>query len=184
VTNDETVGLKEYLSGFRSIHNEDVERFIKEKALDFSAQSVARTHLVLLEKGDFLGYFTLAHKILQVPAKLLSKNLEKKVSRFGRLDERSESYSLPLPLIAQLGKNYAAGLKETIDGSILLKLACDKVKRIQRDLGGKFTYVECEDKEPLISFYTRNEFVRIDGGDPLKLYDTSKPYLVQMIRLL
>ena len=35
----------------------------------------------------------------------------------------------------------------------------DKVKDIQKECGGRYTYLECEDNEKLIDFYTRNGFV-------------------------
>ena len=62
------------------------------------------------------------------------------------------------PLIAQLGKNYHEGMNHLITGDELLCLACEKISRIQLDLGGRFVYVECEDKPKLIDFYAANGF--------------------------
>ena len=49
-----------------------------------------------------------------------------------------------------------------ISGDELLDEACQKISRIQFELGGRFAYVECEDKERLISFYERNGFCAFD----------------------
>jgi hypothetical protein len=50
------------------------------------------------------------------------------------------------------------------------------------DLSGKYAYIECADTPKLIAYYERNEFRRIDDGDPAAVYDTTMPYLVQMLK--
>lgn len=95
-------------------------------------------------------------------------------------------YIMSAPLIAQLGKNFNKGYNKLITGDELLKLACDKVKSIQTDVGGKFVYLECEDKPQLIDFYTSNGFVNF-GKRNLDKDETdvmSGGYLVQMLRYL
>lgn len=67
------------------------------------------------------------------------------------------------PLIAQLGKNYRNGYNELITGDELLQIACQKVQRTQLELGGKFVYLECEDKQVLKRFYQRNGFCIFDS---------------------
>ena len=184
--NEYEVGRVEaFLSTFSSRYDEDIEEFIKVRAIDFSKRGIARTHLVTCEiSGEkvLLGYFTLTNKVLQVPLQYISKTISNKLSRFGLLDVKTKSYSLPLPLIAQLGKNYAGGLDERIRGDELLKIACDKVATIQHDLGGRYTYIECGDNAKLVEFYIKNGFFRIDGGNPSNIYDISEPYLIQMLK--
>ena len=68
----------------------------------------------------------------------------------------------------------------------MLKLACDKVKFVQGEIGGRIVYLECEDKEKLIQFYSDNGFVafgirRLDK-DEVNIIDGS--YLVQMLKYL
>lgn len=41
----------------------------------------------------------------------------------------------------------------------MLKMEIDRIHDVQYELGGKFTYVECENKEKLIRFYQNNGFV-------------------------
>lgn len=37
-----------------------------------------------------------------------------------------------------------------------------KVNQVQYDLGGRFAYLECEEKPKLIEFYKRNGFIEFD----------------------
>jgi hypothetical protein len=170
------------LSIFSSIHDSDIERFIKSTAIGFSNQGIARTHLVMAEVDGsqaLLGYFTLANKVLAVPREYLSKTVEKRLSKYGVLDETTGCYTVPMPLIAQLGKNYTDGLSQLLSGDDLLSLACGKVADIQAELGGKFTYLECEDTPKLTEFYSRNGFIRTDGSRP-----ADEHALIQMIKYL
>jgi hypothetical protein len=170
------------LSTFTSIHDSDIERFIKGNAIEFSNQGIARTHLVIAEidsRQALLGYFTLANKVLAVPREYLSKTFEKRLGKYGVFDEGSGCYTVSMPLIAQIGKNYADGLDQLMSGDDLLALACGKVADIQSELGGKFTYLECEDTPKLVEFYKRNGFIRTDGGRP-----ASNQTLIQMIKYI
>ncbi|MDR0854100.1 MAG: N-acetyltransferase [Clostridiales Family XIII bacterium] len=176
--------VKMLLSTFSSKYDTDIEHFLKERAIDFSNRGVARTHLVIhpvQNKPQLLGYYTLTNKVLEVPRSAISKNVEKRLARFGLLDENTDTYSVPMPLIAQLGKNYSDEL-DVISGDELINLALNKISEIQYDLSGKYTYIECVDTEKLIEYYERNDFRRIDSGSPETIYDTSKPYLVQMLK--
>jgi hypothetical protein len=131
--------------------------------------------------GDhaLLGYFALTNKVLGIPRRYVSKTVEKRLSRFGVVDESTDSYAISMPLIAQLSKNYTNGLNTHIDGDTLLSLACEKIAAIQFDLGGRYAYLECEDTPRLLEFYAHNRFGRIDGG---KLPDGQR--LVQMIKFI
>lgn len=70
-----------------------------------------------------------------------------------------------------------------ITGDMLLKLACNKVKIAQEVLGGKFVFLECEDKPKLIEFYESNGFVCF-GKRSLEKDEretNSGEYLLQML---
>ena len=77
------------------------------------------------------------------------------------------------------------GLDSLITGDELLQMACEKVSRIQLDLGGRFAYLECEDKPRLMEFYASNGFCEFDRR-PLDRDETNidGDYLVQMLDLL
>lgn len=180
---------KEILSDFCCPKNPDVEKFIRYKAIEFAKQNIAPTHLVFSSyKGKIrlIGYFTLTVKSFYVSKSRLSKNLSKRISKFGTYDENIKGYNISAPLIAQLGKNFTDNLNELITGDELLKLACDKIKSIQNEVGGKVTYLECEDKPKLIEFYESNGFVNFGKRmlDKDEKDDLSGEYLIQMLKYL
>lgn len=182
---------KNILSDFSCPLNKDVERFLSKKAIEFSLQGWAQTHLVFASyKGEWVlvGYFSLANKYIRISASRLGKAgnaLRKRISRFATYDSALKAYILSAPLIAQLGKNFTNGYDKLITGDELLEEACDKISRIQLDLGGKFAYLECEDKPRLIEFYSRNGFCNFDTRklDPDET-DLDGEYLVQMLKYI
>lgn len=156
---------KQLLSKFSCPLNEDVETFLHQKAIIFSKQGFSQTHLVYASfQGDpeIAGYFTLANKYITVQGDKLSSTLRKRINKFSVYDPKIKAYCLSAPLIAQLGKNYTGNLCNLISGDELLTFACEKVSRIQLDLGGKFAYLECEDKPKLLEFYEKNGFCAFD----------------------
>ena len=181
--------VKAILSDFSCPLNKDVEFYIRDKAIVFAKQGWAATHLVFASYKDTLvlvGYFTLVTKVIMIYKANMSKTLQKKISKFSQPDVSMKRYIMSAPLIAKLGKNFNKGYDKLITGDELLKLACDKVKSIQTDVGGKFVYLECEDKPQLIDFYTSNGFVNF-GKRNLDKDETdvmSGGYLVQMLRYL
>lgn len=143
--------------------NLDVEEFLKEKAIVFSRQGWSATHLVFASYKDkpvLVGYYTLASKYITISKRNIpSKTLGKRISKFAEYNSDLKRYIMSAPLIAQIGKNYYNGYNSLITGDELLKLACNKVKEIQLSLGGRFVYLECEEKEKLLDFYGSNGFV-------------------------
>lgn len=175
------------LSNFSCPLNKDVEMFLKHKSMEFSKQGIAITYLVFTSyKNEYLlsGYFTLATKFIIISRTSLSKTLQKRIGKFTQYDNELKRYVLSAPLIGQLAKNYY--YDNMITGDELLKLACDKVKFIQGEIGGRIVYLECEDKEKLIQFYSNNGFVlfgrRKLERDEVDLLEGA--YLVQMLKYL
>lgn len=191
----ETVGedkAKSILSDFSCPLNPDVEYFLSKKAIDFARQGWAQTHLVFASyKNEWVlvGYFALANKYIRISAKHLGKSsssLRRRISKFASFDPVVKAYLMASPLIAQLGKNYTNGYNTLISGDALLMEACDKIKNIQIDVGGKFAYLECEDKPQLTDFYARNGFCEFDHRT-LDRDETDKmdgTYLVQMLKYI
>lgn len=182
--------IDEMLSSYSCPLNPDVEYFLKSKAKEFSRQRIASTYLVIASYQDkpvLVGYFTLAQKTLVVPKKAIpSESFKRRINKFGQYNDDLKGYVLSLQLIAQLGKNYESGYDKLISGDELLKLACDQVAEIQILSSGKFTYIECEDEDKLINFYSENGFRRIANRELNKSEEgiiTSK-YLVQMIKYI
>jgi len=178
------------LASFSCPINKDIEAFLREKAIEFSKASLARTFLVVAEyegRDVLAGFFTLAGKSLLVSDfSALSKTYVKKIQKFSEYYDDLNAQILHVILIAQLGKNYTDGYDKLISGAELLTMACEKVAEAQAIVAGKVVCVECADHPSLIDFYTRNEFRRFQNR-PLKPADHSPAqgtYLVQLLRYL
>lgn len=177
----------EILSAFECPLNPDVQSFLREKAILFSKHGYASTYLVFASyQGSvvLIGYYALAMKAVVIKGSPLSSQWRGRLRRFAFYDSDLKQFTLSLPLIGQLGKNYAHRYDRLISGDDLLGIACETVREIQLMSSGKMVYLECEDVLPLTSFYERNGFFRFANrnldGDERDLSQT--PYLVQMIK--
>lgn len=154
---------KKLLSDFSCPKNKDVENFLKTKALPMVPQQVAPTYLIFTEYKNqkvLVGYFTLTTKFIKVSRTNLSSRWKRRLNKYFSYDEDTKEYYMSAPLIAQLGKNFTNGYNKLITGDELLKIACDQVREAQSILGGKFIYLECEDKSKLVEFYESNGFFK------------------------
>ncbi len=181
---------KKLLSSFSCPLNPDVEYFLHNTAIEFTKQGISSTYLIMASyKNQYVltGYFTLANKIFCIDKNgLPNRTWRSRMNRFGQFDTTIQRYTISAPLIGQLGKNFTNSYNELIQGDELLKLALNKVREMQHIVGGKIVYLECEQKEALISFYERNGFVnfglrKLDGDETSRLSGES---LVQMLRYM
>lgn len=174
------------LKDFECALNKDVEYFIKEKAIEFAKQDIAETFIVTSsykKKEVIVGYFSFATKVVKMKRNTLTGKKKKRFCKFAEYDEENHCFFISLPLIGQLGKNYKNEYNKLITGDVLLKLACDKMKEAQEILGGRFIFLECEDKTVLREFYERNGFVCF-GKRNLEKDERDKnagEYLLQML---
>lgn len=153
---------KKILKSFKCNLNKDVEYFLKEKAIEFSKQGLAETFIVTTsykQEEVIVGYFSTTSKAINIKKTTLSNTKRKRLLKFAKYDNEYKTYNIALPLIGQLGKNYNNNFNELITGDILLRLACRKIKIAQDILGGRFVFLECEDKPKLRKFYEDNGFV-------------------------
>lgn len=181
---------KEILSNFSCPLNKDVEYFLRNKAIEFSKQGIAQTQLIFASYKNqpvLVGYFTLALKEIVVSKKAtLNYQWKRRIRRFAVSSDLDGAYHVPAPLIGQLGKNFFNGYDALITGDELLKIALDKVRETQLALGGKFVYLECEDKPHLIEFYESNGFIKFGNRD-LERDERDRQsgqYLVQLLKCL
>lgn len=178
---------KEVLKDFKCDLNNDVEYFLKEKAIEFSKQDISRTYIVMSqhkEKDVIVGYFAIANKSTIIKKVILSNTKRKSLLKYAKYDNEIKGYNIALPLIGQIGKNYNDGYDKLISGEILLKFACDKIKEIQNMIGGRHVFLECEDNEKLKEFYENNGF-ECFGKRNLEKDEMDKnngAYLLQMLR--
>lgn len=84
--------------------NPDIEHFIKVNAIQFAREKKSITYIVGDEEdGAVLGYFTIAHKSVDVPVVGLSNTTIKRMKRFAELNEETGSFPVSGFLIAQFG---------------------------------------------------------------------------------
>ena len=176
--------LVELLSGFSCPKNPDVERFLKNSAIEFTKKNQSVTYLVFSkDNGEMLGYFTLALKPLTIRGETVSKTTKRKLLRISELDENSDTYTMSAYLIAQLGKNYTGGRDKEIAGNTLIELAWMMIEKAQYMFGGMVAFLETENEEKLLSFYRGNRFLQFDTRQTTSDTDESHE-LVQLLRLL
>lgn len=182
--------VKPILSNFSCPLNKDVETFLTQKAIAFSRQGIAQTHLIFAQyknNPELVAYFSLANKGFTVgDAFKMSKNMKRRINKFANYSNGIKAYTMSAPLIAQLGKNFSNELNTLITGDELLKMACDTVSEAQRILGGRFVYLECEEKEVLLDFYKSNGFVEFGKRklDKDEKDDLCGEYLMQLLKYL
>lgn len=176
--------LEQLLSEFSCPLNMDVERFLKQQAIDFAKKHQAVTYLVLsLEDAELLGYFSITIKPLIVRAEPFSKTARRKLARFSETDKGEQTYNLAAYLIVQLGKNFNDRARGRITGQELLEAAIRQTQILQYQAGGMVVFVEADDKEKLLFFYENYGFKRFDARQTVSR--EAEPHeLIQLLRLL
>ncbi|MBP3200071.1 MAG: GNAT family acetyltransferase [Lachnospiraceae bacterium] len=151
--------VDDFVSKFKCEKNNEIEEFIHKDAIDFAKRKISVTHLVLDNEANMLGYFTLTHKPIRVPADLLTNTTKKKIERFTKLDEATNTYDVSAFLIAQFGKN--TSLPQAITGNEMMNMALSVLSKVQREIGGGIVFLECEDNDKLLEFYENenNRFI-------------------------
>lgn len=151
--------LYDLLSSFSCPENPDVEHFLLHNAIEFTKKDQSVTYLVFsADEAAFVGFYSLSLKPITISAANISKTIAKKLSRVSILDETTQSYTSAAYLIAQLGKNYSLTKEKQIPGTILLGFALETISDLQYSIGGVMEFLECEDNEFLLNFYTQNHF--------------------------
>ena len=150
--------------------NPDIEHFLNVNSIQFAKMKTAVTYLVFDEEdGALLGYFTLTHKSLDIPADGLSRKIKDKVKRFSALDEQNNTYTVSAFLLAQFSKNYAVDGGARITGGKLMEIVREQLVDVQNKIGGTIVYLDCEAHAELIRFYEGEHFTlfgeRISNAD-------------------
>lgn len=176
--------LVQILSEFSCTRNSDVERYLKNSAIEFTKKNQSVTYLVFFgEDGGLLGYFTIALKPLTIRGETISNTVKKKLLRISELDEETQTYTMSAYLIAQLGKNFTNGADKRITGEELLEAAWNKIEEIQYRAGGVVTFLEANNEDKLLAFYRDNRFQTFDTRQTTS--NNEEPHeLVQLLRLI
>lgn len=177
--------LIQILSDFSCPLNKDVEKFLKERAIEFTKKNQSVTYLVFSsDDANLVGYFTLTIKPITINATKFSNTTKRKLLRVSELDDVTHTFHLAAYLIAQLGKNYSNGANFKITGEQLLEIAMSKVRDLQFMVGGMVVFLESEQNDKLIQFYdNKNGFKEFETraiGDVKEESHT----LIQMLKVL
>jgi len=164
--NNEAVFFK--MNEFSSL-NEDVEYFIKYKAVEFEKRNFCRTFLVFDDDANLIAYYTLALKTLFFNADL-SKNKRKQIQGF-----TADVSSVPVVLIGQLSKNNTFSNK--ITGTELLDLCLNTVYKVHNLIGGRVCLAETDTDEnntKVVDFYKQNGFYTLQQNEDKRFYQMVK----------
>ena len=137
--NGETI-VQNMINSFSCPINEDVDKFLKNNSIEFAKKHQSITYFVFSkEDSEFVGYFTLAIKPINVDASLLSNTQKSKIERVSEKVDVGGKYSLSAYLIAQLARNFN---NHSINGTELLSLALSVIYDIQYAIGGMVVFLE------------------------------------------
>ncbi|MBO6193249.1 MAG: hypothetical protein J6O00_03610 [Clostridiales bacterium] len=141
------------LSGF-VCDNEEVQDFIKKRAINHENRRLARTMLVFDRNADMklVGFYSITIKSLILKEKL---STSKKVIYFGTA--QTNGNVIPAILIGQLGKNDA--VKSKFTGSDLMNLIFEYIYEIDKLVPSVVAYVEHDGRESLVDYYEKNDFM-------------------------
>lgn len=161
----ESVGedaTKSILSDFSCEKNLEIENFVKKNAVDFAKKKMSITYFVIDDAESVQAIFTLTHKAIELVNENLSNTMLKRIKRHSRLDESTNCFNVSAFLIAQFGKNDVSLSDESISGRALMDYTFKVLTAVQHDIGGGLVYLECEDNEKLINFYSSepNQFFK------------------------
>jgi hypothetical protein len=174
--------LYNILSDFSCPKNPDVEYFLLHNAIEFTKKDQSITYLVFsAEDASLVGYFSLTVKPISVRAANISKAMARKLSRVSILDTETLAYTTAAYLIAQLGKNYSLPKEKQIDGTVLLGFALNAISGLKYSVGGVMEFLECEDNEFLLNFYTRNHFKPFDMRTTIPSHEDDTPHLLHQL---
>lgn len=173
--------LKQILSEFSCDKNLDVERFLKQQAIEFIKKNQSVTYLVFEnENAVLVGYFTITIKPISINANNFSNTMKRKIAKVSELNEMDGTYTLSAYLIAQLGKNFSDQTSEKITGKQLLQAAIDTIKELQYMAGGMVVFLEAENNDKLMQFYERdNQFKKFSTRS-----SDSEQELIQLLKVL
>lgn len=73
--------LNQLLSEFSCPLNPDVEKFLKQSAIEFTKKNQSVTYLVFSNDATLVGYFSIAIKPITVNANKFSNTMKRKIAR-------------------------------------------------------------------------------------------------------
>jgi hypothetical protein len=187
--------VRKLLGSFHCSRNEDVERFLHQRAITFEEKGLSRTYLWIGRsegKPTVLAYFTIALKAIYLGGEILNAIKQLGGKNYKQvLNDLLKGYPLedynkqiPVYLIGQIGKHER--LKEKV-GSFIVKTAIAKIEQASKIVGGKIVILDIVEAsnlqtESLIRFYKEIGFKELylfthDRREILRMYVKFKAYL-------
>ncbi|MBO4512403.1 MAG: hypothetical protein J5746_06525 [Victivallales bacterium] len=164
VIENEGLGVAEnIIAAYQCPINKEIQDFLWYKSIDFARQKISITYFVVNDDEELMGYFALANKTTRIPTANLSKQVQKKLRRYGTYDEASASFQVSAYLLAQFGRNFNKELTEKPSGTLLMNIATQIAQNVQRLIGGGILFLECEDVKELLDFYGANGYAKFDN---------------------
>ena len=157
-----------FLNNFKSLENNDIEKFLHNRAIEFEKKSVSTTHLVFNNK-KLVGYLSLSNKSLILSKERfekLSNSRKKKLMQSGQILENGH-LAVNSYLIGQLGKNYNLAKEEQIplclpSSVTLVSFGFNLLLEVKKIMTARYVWLECENSEKLINFYRTFGFEKVD----------------------
>lgn len=168
---------QELISSFICSKDQDVEMFLKHKAVSFEKAGKSRTFFIFDEDAEsfnVLAYYTLALQVLKVPSSFSNREV-KKIDGFSAKIRGERITAVPAILIGQVGKNDL--YQESLTGFKLMQYCLSTLFDGQAQLGGRVVMLECKDIPYLIDFYKQFGFIKLER-------DCQEDELVQLIKTL
>ena len=155
--------IRNQIKTFSSKDN-DIEDFLINKSIFFEKISISTTYLVFDVNRNLVGYFSIANRSLTIQSEefeRLSNTLQKKLIKSGT-QNKSGDYVINSFLLGQIGKNFSIK-NNSLSGNELLKIAYGILLEIKQKINVKFIWLECQDNEKLLRFYSTFGFSQIKG---------------------
>jgi hypothetical protein len=161
--NKSDFNLENLLYSFKCSKDNDIEKFVHNKALRFEKTGKSRTYLILdnTKAMRLLAIFSLSIKSLTIPETLSNSQRKKLDGKYTRCDEHKAGF-----LIGQLAKN--ENFQNEISGIYIMEEVMKVIFNAKKIIGGTFVYAECKDIAKVIKYYTDNGFIEFSEENKMK----------------
>jgi len=167
---------QELISIFVCGKDDDIGKFLRERAISFEKLGKSRTFLIFDEDEEefqVLAYFTLALQVFKVPESLSNRQI-KNFDGFNAKIKGETITEFPAILIGQVAKNDL--YKDKIAGYEVMQYCLNTLLDGQMRLGGRIVMLECKDVPYLLGFYKTFGFIKLEK-------DYHENELIQLIKI-
>lgn len=121
----------------------------------FENKGISRTYLILNDRGEIIGYFSLSIKEISLTS-IPSKSKIKKIDGLSKNATSAKAF-----LIGQIGKNFSIE-NNPLSMQKILEEAYAYIHKAQEIIGGRMILIECENVDKLIKLYEDHGFTKIE----------------------